>query len=162
MKILYHTPTQTLRSYPRADDEPVVGLSADYQVFDVIQAPPPNYDGTTHYLSPTETVNVEAKTITRGWEVAVIQTPPLTVTKRSLLLKMTPTQTSALAAWMASMPEGIKKRDAQIYYRDSTTVSRSHPMVGFFGAALNLDAVGLDTLFAAAREQDQLEAAYLS
>ncbi len=97
------------------------------------------------------------------WELVVNPPPPpVTVTKRSLLLKLTPTQTSTLAAWMSSMPEGIEKRDAQIYYRDSTTVSRSHPMVGFFGAALNLDAAGLDALFAAAQAQDQLEAAYLS
>lgn len=119
-----------------------------------VMADPPSYNSATHY-PPTWQDG--------GW-IAGGQLPPtiITVTKRSLLLKLTPTQSQTLAAFMSSMPEGDDKRKAQIYYRDSTTVSRAHPMVGFFGAALNLDSSSLDALFAEAQAQDLLESSYLS
>lgn len=69
MKLLFHTPTQTLKPYPRADDEPVVGLSAEYEVFDVIQEPQPSFDATTHTCMATEAIDAQSKTVTRGWTV---------------------------------------------------------------------------------------------
>jgi hypothetical protein len=35
MKLLYTTVTNSLHKYPRLDDEPVVGLSADFEVYDL-------------------------------------------------------------------------------------------------------------------------------
>jgi hypothetical protein len=69
MKILFHIPTQTLVAYPRADDEPVVGLDPDYEIFDVIQLPEPAYNPATQYLSTTESIDTTAKTVTRGWQI---------------------------------------------------------------------------------------------
>lgn len=69
MKLLFHTPTQTLKPYPRADDEPVVGLSAEYEVFDVIQEPQPSHDPATHTCTATEAIDAQSKTVTRGWTV---------------------------------------------------------------------------------------------
>jgi hypothetical protein len=69
MKILFHTPTQSLKTYPRADDEPVVGLAAEYEVFEVIQEPKPSFDAETHTCTATETIDAQAKTVTRGWTV---------------------------------------------------------------------------------------------
>lgn len=69
MKTLFHTPTQTLRAYPRNDDLPVVGLSDEFEVFEVFQEAEPEYDREAQRLEPTETINVSAKTVTRGWEV---------------------------------------------------------------------------------------------
>jgi hypothetical protein len=69
MKILFYTPTQTLVSYPRADDEPVVGLDPDYEIFDVIQEDKPAYNAATQYLSTTETIDTVAKEVIRGWQI---------------------------------------------------------------------------------------------
>jgi hypothetical protein len=69
MKILFHIPTETLKPYPREDDEPVVGLDPDYDVFDLIQEPEPEYDAATHWIVGTETIDVPAKTVTRGWQI---------------------------------------------------------------------------------------------
>ena len=69
MKILYHTPTKTLRAYPRQDNEPIVGLDPAYQVFDVIQEPKPQFDPETQRLEISEVIDVKAKTVTRGWTV---------------------------------------------------------------------------------------------
>jgi hypothetical protein len=160
MKILYHTPTASLKTYPRSDNEPVVGLSADYEIFEIVQeSVPEDYNPATHSLSATQNIDTQAKTVTRGFEVVPL--PPVTVTKRSLLLKMTAAQRQAIAAGIASMPEGQDKSNALIYYNNSTTVSRAHPMVSVFASILGLDAAGMDALFAAAQAQDILEKSYL-
>ena len=153
MKILYHTPTQTLRRYPRADDEPVAGLSAEYQVFDVIQEPPPNHDAATHYLSPAESVNVEAKTVTRSWEI--VTNPPPVVSMRSLQLCMSLAQTMAISAAIASMPEGKDKRDALIYWNRSITVARTNSVVASFAQMISATEAEVDALFAAAKQLDE-------
>jgi hypothetical protein len=78
MKILYHTPTQTLRDYPRQDDEPVVGLDPSFQTFDLIQQSPPVHNPATHYLRATEQIDTVNRRVTRGWEV-LEQSPVNTV-----------------------------------------------------------------------------------
>lgn len=69
MKLLFHTPTQTLKPYPRADDEPVVGLAQEYEVYELTQEPQPSYDHATHTCAATETIDTQTKTVTRGWTV---------------------------------------------------------------------------------------------
>ena len=70
MKILYHLPTQTLRPWNRVDDEPVVELSAEYEIFTLVQEPiPENFDASTQTLAGTQVIDIEAKTVTRGWEI---------------------------------------------------------------------------------------------
>lgn len=73
MKILFHTPTQTLRSYPRQDDLPVVGLDQEYQMFDLIQNPQPEYNQNTQYLEVTEEIEVAQSRVVRGWIVQDLQ-----------------------------------------------------------------------------------------
>lgn len=69
MKLLYHTPTATLVPYPRADDLPVVGLDAEYQVLELIQDSRPTINPNTHILTPTEFVDLTVGTVTRGWQI---------------------------------------------------------------------------------------------
>jgi hypothetical protein len=69
MKILFHIPTETLKPYPREDEEPVVGLDPEYDTFDLIQKPQPEFDPSTHWIEGTETIDVPAKTVTRGWQI---------------------------------------------------------------------------------------------
>jgi len=75
MKILFHTPSETLTTYPRADDEPVVGLDPEYDIFDVVQEPDVVYNPATQYISTTETIDVPSKTVTRGWQIHDIPVP---------------------------------------------------------------------------------------
>ena len=69
MKLLYHTPTATLIPYPRADDLPVVGLDADYQVLDLIQESQPEINTATQIINPTEVIDLTAGTVTRDWQI---------------------------------------------------------------------------------------------
>lgn len=69
MKILFHTPTQYLKSYPRADEEPVIGLDPDYDTFDLIQEAQPSHNPTTQYITATEVIDTAIKTVTRGWQI---------------------------------------------------------------------------------------------
>ena len=75
-KILYYTPTQTLVPYPRNDDEPVVGLDPDYEVFDIIQESEPSYNPATQYLTTTETIDTVAETVTYGYQINDLPPPP--------------------------------------------------------------------------------------
>ena len=159
MNILYHTATQTLRPWPRSDDEPVIGLSAEYEVFTLTQEQPPEFDASKQSLAGTQVIDTNAKTVTRGWEIVDVS---MTVTLRSLQLRMTQQQRQQLAAGIASMPEGKQKAEALIYFQRTTTVSRSHPMLAVFATFLSLDSAGIDALFAAAQAQDQIEASYLT
>lgn len=69
MKVLFHQPTQTIKPYPRSDDDPVVGLSPEYEVFDVMQDAQPDYDHATQICRATETVDAQNKMVTRGWAI---------------------------------------------------------------------------------------------
>lgn len=77
MKILFHTPTQYLKSYPRADEEPVIGLDPDYDTFDLIQEAQPSYNSITQYLTATEVIDTATKTVTRGWQINAFAFPPV-------------------------------------------------------------------------------------
>lgn len=69
MKLLYYTPTATLIPYPRADDLPVVGLDADYQVLNLIQESQPEINTDTQIINPTEVIDLTAGTVTRDWQI---------------------------------------------------------------------------------------------
>ena len=75
-RLLYDTQTSTLRPYPRADDEPVIGLDPRYLEMVVIQQPEPAYDPATEQLQPTEAIDTTAQTVTRGWDVVPLPPPP--------------------------------------------------------------------------------------
>jgi hypothetical protein len=74
MKLIYDTINETLLSWPRIDDEPVVGLDAHLLEMTVVQEDEPTYDPATEVLEQTQTIDTEAKTVTRGWNV--IDLPP--------------------------------------------------------------------------------------
>ncbi len=74
-RILYDLTTTTLVAYPRDDDGPVVGLDPRYRDLELLQEPQPTYDPATEQLSPTEAIDLDAGTVTRGWQVAPLPTP---------------------------------------------------------------------------------------
>lgn len=85
-RLLYHIPDGSLYPYPRADDEPVLGLDHSvYKVLQLNQQPEPAYDSATETLTQTEVIDwlpggTDATgldgTLTRGWRVEPIPTPP--------------------------------------------------------------------------------------
>jgi hypothetical protein len=76
MKLLYDTITATLKPYPRFDDGSVVGLDSRYLEMVVIQQPKPPYDILTQQLTPTEVVDVNARTVTRDWSIGPLPPAP--------------------------------------------------------------------------------------
>lgn len=74
MKIIYDTTTETLLPWPRIDDEPVIGLEPHLLEMTVIHEDEPTYNPTTQTLEQTQTIDTEAKTVTRGWNV--VDLPP--------------------------------------------------------------------------------------
>ena len=74
-RILYDTTTAVLRPYPRADDDDVVGLDPRYLALWVIEEPQPDHDPGTHRLEPTEAINLEARSVTRGWQLVTVPPP---------------------------------------------------------------------------------------
>lgn len=75
MKLLYNKLTAALHPYPRADDNPVIGLDSCYLEMSLLQQPQPEYDSATHWLEPTEAINLEALTVTRGWRLVALPPP---------------------------------------------------------------------------------------
>jgi hypothetical protein len=76
MKLLYDLTSDLLVPYPRTDNEPVVGLDPAYLELDLIQVDQPKYDPTTQRLEPTETIDLDASTVTRGWKLIKLPVPP--------------------------------------------------------------------------------------
>lgn len=76
VKALWDLSELKLVSYPRIDDEPVVGLDTDrYIVLNVVRNPPPAYDPLTDYLVPTEALDLDALTYTYDWLVKSLPPP---------------------------------------------------------------------------------------
>jgi len=68
-KKLYNTKTGELFTYPRYDDQPIVGRDPDLLPVEIIKAPRPDYDPATQTLEKTETPDVVAGTYTYGYTV---------------------------------------------------------------------------------------------
>jgi len=76
IKALWDLGESRLVSYPRIDDEPVVGLDTErYAVITVVRNPQPAYDSLTDYLVPTEAIDLDAHTYTYGWLVETLPPP---------------------------------------------------------------------------------------
>ncbi len=74
-RLLYDTQTATLRPYPRPDDEPVVGLDPRYLSLALIEEPQPPYDQQAERIEPTEVIDLDALTVTRGWAIHPLEPP---------------------------------------------------------------------------------------
>jgi hypothetical protein len=71
---LYDALTERVVNYPRADDEPVVGLDPRYTVLRIVREEQPEpVDGFT--VQPTRTVDLDAGEWRWGWELVEIVPP---------------------------------------------------------------------------------------
>jgi hypothetical protein len=83
-RLLLDRATNQLISYPREDNEPVVGLNRNTAyVVEIVREPEPGYDPATHYLQPLEPVIAITDpnsddvngTVTYGWKI--VELPPV-------------------------------------------------------------------------------------
>ena len=74
-RALLDTETGQVVAYPRADDEPVIGLNPRYETLTIVRdAKPEEYDPQTQRLVPTRAV--EGAEWRWGWEVVALPPPP--------------------------------------------------------------------------------------
>ena len=83
MKALYNTETNAVLPWPRIDEEPVVGLDAHLLEMTVAQGPQPAFDPASERLEKTEVIDVDARTVTRGW--SVVEVPVATFTAEEIV-----------------------------------------------------------------------------
>ena len=156
MKILYHTPSGTTVPWNRAadDNEPPVGLSAEYQVYSLIEQARPS-DSSTHYASRLpDAIDHSSKTVTRGWELVEREVEPIVVTMRSFRLAMGRSRYVGLMSLVGSITDVDEKFEAQTFIEYSITVARNHPMVLAYAAKLEKSNEEVDAIFAEARRLD--------
>lgn len=76
-RILYNPETATLITWPRQDDEDVVGLEPPVVMLWIEQAEAPtDYDPELYGLAPTQDVDLDALVLRRGWELVELPPPP--------------------------------------------------------------------------------------
>lgn len=152
MKILFHTPTGTTKPYPRSDDEPVVGLMPQFEIYDLIDPPAPEHDISTHYVRRLqEQIDVTAKTVTRGWEIVPRETPSIVVSSLNFFLAMDGEDEIRLKNYIATIKDAEQQRIARIYMARATDVSRTHPFVLQCAQILGKTPEQVDALFAKAQ-----------
>ena len=75
-KALWDLDESKLVSYPRYDDEPVVGLDTNrYATVSLVREPQPEYDPIEEYLVPTTALDLDALTYTYDWLVQTLPPP---------------------------------------------------------------------------------------
>jgi hypothetical protein len=72
MKILFDTQSRTLLPWPRLDNEPVVGLAPYLLEMNIIEEPKPEFNPSTERLIMSETINEQARTVTRRYAVQIV------------------------------------------------------------------------------------------
>lgn len=126
-KILYYTPTQTLKPYPRNDDEPVVGLDPEYDVFDIVQDSEPAYDPATQYLTTTETIDTVAETVTYGYQTNELPTYKIWSNAQAFMAEFTDEEKSGIAnstdSTVAALRLEISTWFSQVYSNDPRVIA---------------------------------------
>lgn len=156
MKILFHIPTATIRSYPRSDDEPVIGLAPEFQVFDVVQNDQPAYDQGTQTLEPIEVIDTAAKSITRGWKVVSKPSHAFKVTIGALRIAFGRDLCIQIGQWAQNIPDPDQRFQAMSWWEYQPYVRRDHPVVEQFRLALGKTTEEVDAYFAKAKELDSM------
>ena len=155
MKILYDTQTQSLKTYPRSDDQPVVGLDPRYLVLDLIQQEKPSHDPATYYLRRTEAIDLDNLQVTRGWELVAHEPMPVVVTMTSLRLALIDAGLyQTITAAINGIADATEKLKAQTWWATAQTVRRVHPLVAGIAALAGRTDAQVDAIFAAAQALD--------
>ena len=155
MKILYDTQTQSLKTYPRSDDEPVVGLDPRYLVLDLSQQEKPEHNPATHYLRRTEAIDLGNLQVTRGSELVAHDSLPVVVTMTSLRLALIDAGLyQTVTAAINGIADATEKLKVQTWWATAQTVRRVHPLVAGIAALAGQTDAQVDAIFAAAQALD--------
>jgi hypothetical protein len=68
-KLLYSQSTDAIKSYPRNDDNPILGLDPDYLILDMVESPQPEYDPATETIREKWVVVLEYSEYRQEWIV---------------------------------------------------------------------------------------------
>lgn len=123
MKILFNTLTGQLQPYPRNDDEAVEGLDPVYQVFDVIQDPPPIPVPQGYKLRPKQEINQTDKVVTLGFDLVAV--PPICPNVQAFMAAFT-LQEKALIALSTDPTTAALRLELTTWL---STVDPSHELV---------------------------------
>lgn len=146
MKLLYDTQTGAVLSWPRGDEEDVVGLASHLLPVEAIDQPLPDVGRWQVISAAAPQVDVEARTVTRGWVVTDVE--PM-VTMRSLRFALV-----AASLYDAIYSAAVATTAGKVWWESSQTVRRHHPFVEALAEALNQTPEQIDAIFATAAEID--------
>jgi hypothetical protein len=114
MKLLYNTQTEQVLPWPRIDEEPIVGLAPELLEMTVVESEPPAYNSETQVLTQSDSVNVEAQTVTRTWAVTdLIYTAEQIVSQYFSAYQIAALQRFEMALLQAGKPLGVKMTAAK-------------------------------------------------
>jgi hypothetical protein len=151
MKILYDTETQSLKRYPRGDEDPVVGLDARYLVLELIEQEKPQHDPATHHLRRAEAIDIDTLQVVRGWELVAHEMPPVIVSMTALRLTLIEMELeNDVLTIINAMPDAKQKAAALAWWQTAQTVRRNHLLVAQLAAALGKTDAEIDAIFTAA------------
>jgi hypothetical protein len=116
MKLLYNTQTEEILPWPRIDEEPIVGLAPELLEMTVVESEPPAYNSETQVLTQSDSVNVEAQTVTRTWAVTdLTYTAEQIVSQYFSAYQLAALQRFEMALLQAGKPLGPKMTAAKTW-----------------------------------------------
>lgn len=144
MKLIYDTQAATLHPWPRIDDAEIVGLAPHLLPLTVIDETRPEASRWQVISAAEPQVDVEARTVTRGWTVTDVE--PM-VTMRSLRFALV-----AASLYDAIYSAAVATTAGKVWWESSQTVRRHHPFVEALAEALNQTTEQINALFEAAAD----------
>jgi len=153
-KILYNTELNLILPYPDESDAFVVGLAPELLEMTLIEFDAPPYNPLIENIVKTESINIEDKIITRGWEIVTLpvlppEPPhvPRAVTTRQMKIALALTnKLPGIIAFIAALPEP-KKTIVDITFNDSNEFERANSMLNEMAALMGLTKEEIDQLF---------------
>lgn len=143
MKKLYNLQTQTVRPWPRSDDNDIENLDPSYVALDVIETPAPTTSANEIAVRLPDVIDLDARTLVWAWEVQ-----PVTVVVSMRALQFALAQSGLYAAVKAAACSTV---EGEIWWTTSPTVRRDHPFVAQLAAALAQSDAQIDAIFATAQ-----------
>lgn len=148
MKIIFNTETGETSPYPRADDEPVIGLAAPLITLEVVTDPQPVINPETHYLeSVTGRDGDTWRTTWEKKEIAPFVEPIAGIAKSQLRIWLKNNGITDLVTEAIQKLDEPPRSEAEIRWECTMVYERNHPLVAAIGEKLNMNSDDLDNLF---------------
>ena len=144
MKALLNTETGEIKQYPRADDEPVIGLDPIYQVLNIIEGDTPTIPNL-HYLVTERLVEGSNLIINHTVkESPKIYLPAENCQVRAWMIRggMDPDLVPQIIAQV--VPDGPERKEALMRWDYAVRIPRDFPLTNVIGAQMNLTPEQID------------------